>query len=447
MTSSPDKFALLGGLIEKALKAGADSGDALFVEGISISHVRRLGRPEHMQRSEGADLGLRVLVGKRQAMVSSSDISPEALDELVERAVAMARAVPEDPHCGLAEPEQLAVNFPDLDMDGADEPSVEDLSDRAARAEDAARAVQGVTNSEGAEAGYSRNSITIVAGNGFAGSYVGARHSISASVLAGEGTKMERDYDFTNAVHAEDLRSPEDVGRSAGEKAVKRLNPRRMKTGRYPVIYDPRVSGSIISHFASAINGIAVARGSSFLKNKLGARIFPANIAIVDDSRRRRGLRSKPFDGECVATGRRNIVNDGVLTSWILDLHSARKLGMTTTGNASRGTSSPPSPAAANLYLEPGAVSPQELMADIKSGFYVTELIGFGINQTTGDYSRGAGGFRIENGELTFPVSEVTVAGNLNDMFARLAAADDLEFRYGVDAPTLRIDGLMVAGV
>ncbi|OHC75306.1 MAG: modulator protein [Rhodospirillales bacterium RIFCSPLOWO2_12_FULL_58_28] len=446
MNSSTDKLSLLGGLIEKTLKAGADSCDALFVEGVSMSHARRLGKPEHIRRSEGADLGLRVLVGKRQAMVSSSDASPEALNELVERAIAMARAVPEDPHCGLAEPEQLATEFPDLDMCDADELSTEDLLEMAARAEDAARAVPGVTNSEGAEAECSRSSIFIVAGNGFAGTYAGTRHSLSVSVLAGEGTGMERDYDFTGAVHIEDLKSPEDIGRSAGEKAVKRLNPRKVKTGHYPVIYDPRVSGSILSHLSSAVNGVAVARGSSFLKNRLGERIFPENITIIDDPHRRRGLRSRPFDGECVAGGRRNIVENGVLVSWILDLHSARKLGMTTTGNASRGTSSPPSPAATNLYLEPGAVCPKDLMADIKSGFYVTELIGFGINQVTGDYSRGAGGFWIENGELTFPVSEVTVAGNLNHMFANITAADDLEFRYGVDAPTLRIDGLMTAG-
>lgn len=446
MGDEDHKKDLLAGLIDKARKAGADACDALFVEGVSLSHLRRLGNPEHVQRSEGADLGLRVLVGKRQAMVSSSDTSAQALDELVERAVAMARAVPEDPYCGLAESDQLATEFPDLDMCDPTEPSTDKLLEMAARAEDAAMAVNGVTNSEGAEAGWGRSSVVIAASNGFAHAYSRTSHSLSASVLAGEGTAMERDYDYASAVHAEDLRAPEEIGRCAGEKAVKRLNPRKVETIQVPVIYDPRVAGGIVRHLAMAINGSSISRGTSFLKDKLGDRIFPENITIVDDPRRLRGLRSKPFDGECVATQRREIVKDGVLTTWILDLRSARQLGMETTGHASRGTSSPPSPSATNLYMEPGAASPKELMADIESGFYVTELIGFGINAVTGDYSRGAGGFWIENGELSYPVSEVTVAGNLNHMFSNISAADDLEFRHGVDAPTLRIDGLTVAG-
>ncbi len=446
MTVDGDKLGLLGGLLEKAKAAGADSCDAMFIEGVSLSHAQRLGKPENIQRSEGSDLGLRVFVGKRQAIVSSSDSSPEALDEMTARAVAMAQKAPEDPYCGLADPSQLATEFPDLDTRDAAEPTQAALRDLAKRAEDAARAVPGVTNSDGAEAGWSSHVVTFAASNGFAQTYANSRHSLGVSVLAGEGAKMETDYDYDTAIYGEDLRQPEDIGRTAGERAVKRLNPRKAATAQVPVVYDPRVSGGVVSHLSMAINGSAITRGASFLKDKLGERIFPEAVTIIDDPRRIRGLRSKPFDGEGVATKRRNIVENGVLRTWILDLGSARQLAMETTGHASRGVSSPPSPAATNLHLEPGALSPKKLMADIESGLYVTELIGFGISAVTGDYSRGAGGFWIENGELAYPVSELTVAGNLNQMFANLSAADDLEFRYGVNAPTLRIDGLMVAG-
>lgn len=288
--------------------------------------------------------------------------------------------------------------------------------------------------------------MTFAASNGFAKSYASTRHSISVAVLAGHGSSMETDNDFDTAIHGEDLRQPEDIGQTAGERAVKRLHPRKVKTAKVPAVYDPRVAGGIVSHLAMAINGAAIARGASFLKDKLGERIFPKDITIVDDPLRRRGLRSRPFDGEGIAPKRRNVVENGALATWILDLGSARQLGMETTGHASRGVSSPPSPAATNLYLEPGEPSPRELMAGIKRGLYVTELIGFGINAVNGDYSRGASGFWIENGEIAHPVSELTVAGNLNDMFLNLSAANDLEFRYGTNAPTLRIDGLMVAG-
>ena len=436
----------LGDLIAASRRAGADAADAILVEGLSLSQAQRLGKTENLERAEGRDLGLRVFVGRRQAIVSSSDLSPGALEELVTRALSMARGVPEDPFCGLAPEELLATDVPDLDIDDAAEPSPETLIDWARRAEDAARAVPGVTNSEGAQSGWSRSRVAMAASNGFAQTYGVAHVSVSASVLAGEGTGMERDYDYTAAVHAEDLRSPEEVGRSAGEKAVARLNPRKARSAQVPVVYDPRVSRSLLGHLSGAINGASVARGTTFLKDKLGQRLFPENITVVDDALRRRGLRSKPFDAEGVATRRREIIQNGVLTGWILDLRSARQLGLETTGNASRGTSSPPSPSATNLYLEPGALSPAALMADIKEGLYITELIGFGVNGVTGDYSRGAAGFWIENGQLAYPVSEVTVAGNLIDMFARITAADDLVMRYGTDAPTLRVDGMTLAG-
>ncbi|MBC8337633.1 MAG: TldD/PmbA family protein [Alphaproteobacteria bacterium] len=446
MNEKIDALSLLDGLIGKALAAGADSADGVFMEGVSLSISQRLGERENLVRSENTDLGLRVLIGSRQAMVSSSDTSGDAIDELVGRCVAMAKSVPEDPFCGLAAPEQLAAEFPDLDSCDETEPDPETLSERAAAAEDAARAVKGVTNSEGAEAGWGLSRIALVGSNGFRQTRSGSHHSISASVLAGEGTEMERDYDYITTVHGEDLPAPEDIGRSAGEKAVRRLNPRKAASAQVPVVYDPRVSISLISHLSSAANGSSVARGTTFLKDKMGDKLFPDGVTIVDDPLRVRGLRSKNFDGEGVGTKRLDVVEGGVLKSWIMDLRSARQLGLETTGHASRGTSSPPSPSTTNLYLEAGSVSPDALIADIKDGLYVTELMGFGINGVTGDYSRGASGFWIENGVKAFPVSELTIAGNLVDMFAHLTAADDLEFRYGTNAPTIRVEGMTVAG-
>ncbi len=446
MNDETDKLNLLDGLISKATAAGADAADAIFVEGVSLSLAHRLGERENLDRSESADLGLRVFIGRRQAIVSSSDTSVSALDELVDRAVAMARSVPEDTFCGLADPDQLARKFPDLDVADETEPDVDILGERAARAEAAALEVSGVTNSEGAEAGWSRSHVAIASSNGFAKNRSGSRHSISASVVAGEGTGMERDYDFATTVYAEDLPSPEDIGLSAGEKAVRRLNPKKARSAQMPVIYDPRVANSLISHLSSAINGNSVTRGTTFLKDKLETEIFPSVVTIVDDPLRKRGLRSKSFDAEGIGTSRMNIVENGILKTWILDLRSARQLGLETTGNASRGTSSPPSPSTTNLYLEASDVTPKALMADIKEGLYITELMGFGINGITGDYSRGASGFWIENGEISYPVNEVTIAGNLLDMFQHLTAADDLEFRYGTNAPTIRIDGMTVAG-
>ncbi len=439
-------LAFLGDLIAKARRAGADQADAVLFEGVSLSHAQRLGRTEKLERAESYDLGLRVFIGKRQAIVSSNDRGSGETEALVERAIAMAKAVPEDPYCGLAEPEQIARSWPELDMVDAEEPTPERLIERAAAAEDAARAVPGVTNSEGAEAGWGRSRVAMAASNGFAGFYASTGHSLSVSVLAGEGTAMERDYAFTSAVHAGDLRDPADVGREAGTRAVRRLGARKIATCQVPVVFDPRIASSLLRHLASAISGPAVARGTSFLKDKLGQRIFPAGVTVIDDPHKKRGLRSKPFDGEGIANRRRAIIEDGVLTTWLLDLASARQLKLKSTGHASRGTSGPPGPMPANLWLEPGPVTAQELIGDIRAGFYVTELMGMGVNGVTGDYSRGAAGFWIEGGELAYPVSEVTVAGNLKDIFLHLAAASDLEFKTGIDAPTLRIDGMTLAG-
>ena len=446
MTATGNIIDRLQSLIGKAEALGADAADAVFVRSASLSLSQRLGNPEDLMRSEDNDLGLRVFVGKRQAVVSSSDMSDSALDELAERAVAMARNVPEDAFCGLADPDQLATELADIDDFDPAEPSAEHLIALAARTEDAARAVPGVTNSEGASASWGASEIALVTSTGFAQTRKSSRHSIGVSVLAGTGTAMERDYDYDTKVYGSDLADAESIGRSAGEKAVKRLNPQKVSTQHAPVIFDPRVANTIPGHMSSAINGSSVARGTTFLKDAMGTQIFADGVTIVDDPHRRRGLRSKPFDGEGVATRRLNVVEDGRLTTWILDCRSARQLKLVTTGHASRGTSSPPSPSASNLYMEAGSVSPQDLIGDIKQGLYVTELIGMGVNGVTGDYSRGCSGFWIEDGELTFPVSELTIAGNLKDMFKAVTPADDLEFKYGTNAPTLRIDGMTVAG-
>jgi PmbA protein len=437
---------LLQDVVGRALKAGADAADAVLFEGTSLSHARRLGKTEKLERSESQDLGLRVLIGKRQAIVSSSDRSPKMLAELVERTLAMARAVPEDPFCGLADPAEITRDWPALDVLDPVEPSAEALIERARAAEEAALAVEGITNSEGAEAGWGRSRIALVASNGFAGGYSGSHHAVSVAVIGGSGNRMERDYDFANSVYAGDLRDPAKIGQSAGERTVRRLGARKMATCRCPVVFDPRVARSFLSHLLGAISGPSIARGTSFLRDRLGQKIFPEVITIMEDPHRQRGHRSKPFDAEGIANRRRALIDNGVLTTWLLDLRSARQLGMKTTGHAARGTASPPSPAATNIWIESGSVSPAELMADIKSGFYVTELMGMGVNGITGDYSRGAAGFWIENGQIAHPVSEMTVAGNLKDMFARMVAANDLEFRVGADSPTLRIDDLTVAG-
>jgi len=441
------RLDLLAGLVARARKLGADEADALTIDSRALSIDWRLGHSEGLERSESADLGLRVIIGKRQAIASSTDFSAQALAELVERAIAMARAVPEDPYCGLAAPSAITRRIPTLDLLDPVEPDPETLTARARAAEDAARTVAGVTNSEGSGASWGTSQVALVASNGFSGAYGGSRHGVYASVLAGAGTTMERDYDFSTAVHGGDLEDAAAVGTRAGERAVRRLNPRKVKSTRVPVVYDPRVSGGIVRHLAGAINGAAIARGTSFLKGRLGARIFPAGTRIVDDPLKPRGLASRPFDAEGLPVSRRCWIEDGVLTSWILDLRAARQLGLESTGNASRGASTPPAPQASNLWLEPGSETPAALIGAIEDGLYITELIGMGVNGVTGDYSRGAAGFWIEKGAIAYPVSEITVAGNLLEMFKTMTPANDLVFRTGCDAPTLRIDGMTVAGV
>jgi PmbA protein len=434
-------------LVAAALRHGADAADAVAMRGISQSIDVRDGSVEESQRSEGDNVGLRAFVGRRQAVVSTNDLSGQGADAIAERVVAMARAAPEDRFAGLADPQSLARDLPDLDLLDAALPTVRDLEELARAAERAATAVNGVTKSGGASASAGIGGMVLVTSGGFSGAYLGSRHGISVEAIAGEGTGMERDYDFSSARHGADLEAAEKIGRSAGERAVKRLNPRKVSTRRVPVVYDQRVASSLVGHLSSAINGSALARKTSFLQKDLGEQIFAGGVTIIDDPLRPRGLRSQPFDAEGVATSRRALVENGVLKSWILDCASARELGLATTGHAQRGVSSVPSPGATNLHLEPGRASPQELIRDIEDGLYVTDLIGMGANIITGDYSRGAAGFWIERGELTYAVSEVTIAGHLRDIFRTLTPANDLAFRHGINAPTVRVEDLTVAGV
>lgn len=435
-------------LVERALKAGADAAEAIVFEGQSLGVSWRLGKLEDVERSEGRDVGLRVFIGSRQAVVSTTDLSERSLGPLVERVVAMARVAPEDPYAGLADPDLLASSWPDLEIDDPSSvPTAEALAASAAEAEEAALAVKGVTNSGGAGAQWGRSGMALVTSGGFSGAYSGTSFSVSCSVLAGEGTRMERDYDYSSARHLADLDAPARIGRSAGERAVRRLDPRKVRSQAVPIVYDPRVSAGLVGHFAGAISGAAITRKTSFLQHAMGKPVFAPGIEIVDDPHRKRGLRSKPFDGEGVRNRAMKLIEDGTLTTWLLDTASARQLGLRSTGHAARGAGGPPSPSTTNLYMAPGKLSPEALIADIKQGLYVTELIGMGVNGVTGDYSRGASGFWIENGKIGFPVSEITVAGNLKEMFLHMTPANDLVFRYATNAPTIRVEGMTVAGM
>ena len=401
---------LASSLVEAAKRAGADAADAVAVRSMSLSVEVRDGAVEETERAEGDDLGLRVLVGRRQALISTNDTKGNGAAALAERAVAMAGAAPDDRFAGLADPDTLARDIPDLDLIDPQLPSVPRLEELALAAEAAALSVKGVTKSGGASASAGIGGMVLVTSHGFRGAYLGSRHGVSVMAIAGDGTAMERDYDFSSALHAADLDDAPSVGRTAGERTVKRLNPRKVPTGRVPVVFDPRVAGSLIGHLASAINGASIARKTSFLKSRMGERLFRSGIRVVDDPLRKRGLRSRPFDGEGILGKPLAVIEDGVLRSWLLDSATARELSLATTGHAARGVSSSPSPSPTNLHLEAGAQSPQELIADIADGFYVTELIGMGVNPVTGDYSRGASGFWIENGRRSYPVSEVTIA-------------------------------------
>lgn len=434
-------------LVAQARRAGADAADALYVCNASTGVSVRLGKLEDVEQSEGEELGLRVFVGRRSATVSASDLTPGSLAGLVERVVAMAREAPEDDYAGLAPEERLMRAAPPaLDISDETPVSPEALRERALHAEDAARAVPGVTNSEGGGASFGVAQVALVTSHGFAGGYRATSHGGWASVLAGEGADMQRDYASHSARHLADLEDASVVGARAGARAVARLRPGRVDSGAMPVIFDPRVGSSLIGHLIGAMAGPAIARRSSFLLDCLGQKIFASGIDIIDDPLRPRGLRSRPFDGEGLPTAPVALIRDGVLDAWLLDSASARQLGGQPTGHASRGTSGAPGVGVTNVHMAPGTLTPAALIADIAHGIYVTELIGMGVNPVTGDYSRGASGFLIQNGQIAGPVAEITVAGRLQDMFAALVPANDLEFRYAMNVPTLRVDGMTVAG-
>lgn len=445
MTLEPD-FSLAEKLLKAAQAAGADQADVLMVTGKSLSVSCRMGALEELEHSEGSDIGLRVFVGHKQAIVSSNKPDPATFADLAARAVAMAKAIPDDPYCGLADKNCLAAELPCLDIYDPHPANPEQLQSLALEAETAALAVSGVTNSMGAEAGWGEAVYILANTDGFRGTSNASSWSLAASVLAGQDLNMQRDYEFTTACHNEDLQAAAEIGRTAGVRTVKRLNPKKIASTTIPVVYDPRISSGLLGHFAGAISGAAIARNTSFLKDRMDQQVFAKGLHIIDDPHQKRGLGSSPHDGEGVANAKMTLVRDGVLQSWLLDSRSARQLGLATNGRASRGISGPPTPATTNLYMQNGDQSPADLIAGIDKGVYLTELIGHGVNGLTGDYSRGASGFMIERGEITFPVSEITVAGNLKDMFANITAANDLEFRNSTNAPTLLVEGMTIAG-
>ena len=433
-------------IVERARRAGADAADAVVAGGASTDVSVRLGKLEDVGRSEGEELGLRVFVGQRSASVSTSDLGDDSMAMLVERAMAMAREAPADPWAGLAPADRLLQGtVPQLDIDDGADVDPADLKVMALEAEDAARAVPGVTNSEGGGASAARQIWALATSTGFAGTYATTGHGVSASVLAGEGSGMERDYAHHSTRKRQHLDSPTEVGRRAGERAVARLNPGRVPSGPMPVVFDPRVGSSLLGHLIGAIGGGAITRKTSFLLDQLGKQVFAPGVSVQDDPHRPHGLRSRPFDGEGLPVSATAIVADGLLETWLLDSASARQLGLEPTGHAARGVNGAPGVSTGNLYMAAGDVPPATLMSDITDGVYVTELIGQGVNGVTGDYSRGAAGFRIVGGEIAGPVAEFTIAGNLLAMFRALTPANDLHFRYGINVPTVRIDGMTIA--
>jgi PmbA protein len=431
-------------LVDLARKAGADQADAVVLRGRSRSVSVRLGKVEGTNSSESDDFSLRVFVGRRVASVSANPGFD--LKMLAERAVAMAKASPEDPYATLADDARLARTIPDLDLFDPTEISTEALTEKALEAEAAALEVPGVTRTSGAGGSTGMGGLVLVTSGGFSGAYMGTRFGLSVSAIAGEGTRMERDYDFDSTLYLADLRASSDIGRRAGERAAARVNPRQVDTRKnMTVVFDPRVARSITGHLAGAINGASVARKTTFLKDRMGERILKPGIRLTDDPLIVRGSGSRPFDGEGITGGKLTMIEDGILQAWYLSTSTARELGLQTNGRGARGGTSV-HPSSTNVALEPGDISPEDLIRSVGTGLYVTELIGHGVNALTGEYSRGASGYWIENGELAYPVSEVTIASNLKQMFMAMTLADDIDRSYSTAAPTLAIEGMTLAG-
>ncbi len=444
-----DLPALTEALLSAATRAGADGADALASDGRAVQIGVRGGALEEAERSEGVDLGLRVFVGQRQACVSASDISERTMAEMAERAVAMAREAPEDPYIGLATPDQLA-RARDAEglekADTTDEPSAAELQEDARRAEATAMEVAGISQVESASASYSSTAIHLAATNGFSGGYARTDRSIVCVAITGEGTGMERDYAFDSRIFQGDLKSPESIGLLAAERTLARAGAKQPPTGAFPVLFDERISSGLIGHLLSASNGGAVARGASWLRDALGQQVLPKGMSVIEDPHRARASASRLFDAEGLPTQRRAIVEGGILTGWTLDLANARKLGMQSTASASRGPSAPPSPSVTNIDLTQGDATRADLIRDMGTGLLITSMMGSSINATTGDYSRGASGFWVENGEITYPVNECTIAGNLRDMLMTLVAANDAQSHLSRRVPSLLVEGLTLAG-
>ncbi|MBU2358115.1 MAG: TldD/PmbA family protein [Alphaproteobacteria bacterium] len=444
-----DLAALTQQILDAARRAGAGDADAIAVQGTSISIDVRLGQLEKAERSEGVDIGLRVLLGQRQACVSSSDNRPAAITAMAERAVAMAREAPEDPTVGLADPDQLtrSTDSAHLELyDASPEPDPAALQDAAMRAEAAAQENPGISQVSETSAGYSRRQVHMAASNGFSGGYARSDIGLSCVAISGTGTGMERDYDYDTRIFQSDLRDPAEIGRSAAARAVERAGSRRPKTGAYPVLFDERVASSLIGHLVSAINGSAIARGASFLRGALGEQVLPAGMSLIEDPHRPRAFGSRVFDAEGLPTARRALIDDDTLTGWTLDLATGRKLDLPSTANAARGTSSPPQPSVTNLALTQGTANRADLIAQMGTGLLVTSMIGSTINPNTGDYSRGAAGFWVQNGEISHPVNECTIAGNLRDMWRSMIAANDGRAHLSRVVPSLLVEGLTLAG-
>lgn len=446
---SNDLSTLTQALLAAARKHGADSADAIAVTGTSVSIDVRAGALEHAERSEGVDIGLRVMIGRKQACVSASDTRPETLDTMAERAVAMAKLSPDDPHIGLADPEQLATELDAsvLEMfDATDEPAASELEEHARRAEAAALDFGGISQVQSASAAYGRRQVHLAATNGFSGGYERSDRALSCVAIAGSGSDMERDYFGDSRIFQSDLMSPEEIGTRAAEYTVARIGARKPKTGTFPVLFDERVSSTLLGHLLAAVNGSAIARGSSWLRDSLGEQVLPTTLSVIEEPRRKRTSGSRLFDAEGLPTQKRAIVENGVLNSWTLDLGTARKLGLQSTANAARGVGGPPSPSPTNVSLTQSAKTREDLMRDMGTGLLVTSLIGSTINPTTGDYSRGASGFWVENGELAYPVNECTIAGNLRQMLLSLQPANDARTHLSRVVPSLLIEGMALAG-
>lgn len=432
--------------LSSAKQAGADGADVSFIKGGGQDVQVRLGKVESAERAEDYQMGMRVFVGHRSATISSGQLDAENINQLAERAVAMAKHAPENPYARLATAEEQAKSIPKIDLYDDTDFSTEELTEIALACEEAALSQSGISNSDGASASAGTSEVVIGTSTGFNAAYKRSNFSFSAVVLAEKDGQMERDYDYSSAVYAEDLKQPETVGQSAARRTLARLGGRKPQTGTFPVIFDKRVSRSLAGHVASAINGASIARGTSFLKEKMGEQIISDAISLLDNPLLPRGQGSRLFDGETLPVKERYLVKNGVLQGWLLDLATAAQLGLEPTGNAIRSLSGPPSPSVSNFIMEASDTSLDEFLADIEQGFYITELMGSSVSLTTGDYSRGASGFWIENGNVTWPATEATIAGNLKDIFMNMQPANDLELTQSIAAPSVFIKQMMVAG-